>query len=475
MELAMTMASSSPVSRFVGFGHRTTLRYDHDQRLRRCSWTGIEKKIPFPRNRTASASAYPLFINQLNKDSPRPKCYQEVIKPARQMFTRQISIQSNDSEISIAKVLLCIAAEDEAFLAFNRDRDAQSFMNERKSVQDHSLMNERESVQDHSLMNERESVQDQSLMNEKESIQDQSDPSETDSEELLQLDGKSISEWLSELDAISKEVEAELVSRDIGCDLVQVLEAVNVVLFDLRGFKRTSIPLDKKSSYLYSVLNCRSSSAFLLSVIYIEVCKRLGVSIVGSPVGEDFLIWPKMEYPEELFKATSGQSLFSIANGRCVDDPGSMASDVTAKSLEDLKIATNRDIIGIALANLIRLHWRRASKSSPGLMLTAPLGQLNNISSFNPPLLRPQDLRLAISAAERLLILQPCNWPLRRDLGLMLYYSRQYGEAVQELSICMAFVSDEEQKVLELFVEKLHLLRLLSSLKPLGSDRLTVP
>lgn len=75
--------------------------------------------------------------------------------------------------------------------------------------------------------------------------------------------------------------------------------------------------------------------------------------IVGSPVGEDFLIWPKTEYPEELFKATSGQSLFSIVNGSCVDDPGSMASDLTAKSLQDLDIATNRDIIGIALANLI--------------------------------------------------------------------------------------------------------------------------
>ncbi|AEE84151.1 transglutaminase family protein [Arabidopsis thaliana] len=437
---AMVTMASSPVSRFVGFGHHTILRYDNDQRLRRgCSWTGIEKKIPFPRKKTASASAYPLFRSQHTKDSSRPKNYKEVTKSARQMFAREISIQSKDSEISIAKVLFYIAAEDEAFLAVNRERDAQS------------------------------------LMKERESVQDQSDPSETDSEELLQLDGKSISEWVSEIDAISKEVEAELVSRDIGCHLVQVLEAVNTVLFDLRGFKRTSITLDPENSYLHSVLNCRCSTAFLISVIYIEVCKRLNVPIVGSPVGEDFLIWPKTEYPEELFKATSGQSLFSIVNGRCVDDPGSMASDLTAKSLQDLDMATNRDIIGIALANLIRLHWRRASKSSHGLMLTSPLSQLNNISSSNFPLLRPQDLRLAIAAAERLLILQPHNWALRRDLGMMLYYDRQYGEAVQELSICMAFAPPEEEAVLEPFVERLHLLRLISSLKPLGSDRLTVP
>lgn len=64
-----------------------------------------------------------------------------------------------------------------------------------------------------------------------------------------------------------------------------------------------------------------------------------------------------------------------------------------------------------------------------------------------------------------------------KEVELFVLRSRQYGEAIQELSICMAFAGDEEEvKVLELFVEKLHLLRLLSSLKsPVDSDRLTVP
>lgn len=50
---------------------------------------------------------------------------------------------------------------------------------------------------------------------------------------------------------------------------------------------------------------------------------------------------------------TSGRSLFAIVNGRCVEDPKSRASDLTSKSLLGLGIASNRDIIGIALANLI--------------------------------------------------------------------------------------------------------------------------
>lgn len=56
---------------------------------------------------------------------------------------------------------------------------------------------------------------------------------------------------------------------------------------------------------------------------------------------------------KELFRASSGRSLFAMLNGSCVQDPRSKASDLNSKSLLELDIATNRDIIGIALANLI--------------------------------------------------------------------------------------------------------------------------
>ncbi|KAJ0247077.1 Uncharacterized protein HA466_0165370 [Hirschfeldia incana] len=362
---AMTMAASSPASRFTGLSHRTTLRYDLlDQcRLRPCSWkTGIQIKMRNPITLAYSASS---------DDSPTPKSYKEVIKPFRQLFAREISTQSKDSDISIAKVLLYVAAEDEAFLAFNREIDALSFLRERENIQDQSDSEELVSVQE----------------------------TDSDEQEPLQIDGKSIPEWLSELDAISKQVEAELVSRGINnsCHSLQVLEAVNRVLFDIRGFKRIPACFDEdpKGYYLHSVLNSRSGSAFLFSVIYIEVCQRLDVPIVGARVGENFLVWPKIENPEELFQiaATSGKSLFAIVNGKCVDDPKSMASELTGKSLQDFDVVTNRDIIEIALANLIRVHWRRASKATPGQMLTAPLSELNNFRISNFPLLRPQDLR----------------------------------------------------------------------------------
>ena len=127
------------------------------------------------------------------------------------------------------QALLYVAAEDEAFTAFNREIDARSRQSERR---------------------------DDSVP---------SNAQEWDSMEVMALAGKSINEWLNELDTIAKEVEAELVSRDIGCHLVEVLEAVNLVLFESRGFKRPPVLVDPKFSYLHSVLGsgCGSGKASL--------------------------------------------------------------------------------------------------------------------------------------------------------------------------------------------------------------------
>ncbi|CAN0858990.1 hypothetical protein LINGRAHAP2_LOCUS7536 [Linum grandiflorum] len=432
-------------------------RYDHDRLWRprrRTLFPWIKNVTPI-----VSASASPVSPNPMTKGSAHLKMYHEVdvysikhhlistyhtlvAKSARHKFTQEISFHSKDKDISLARALLYIAAEDEALIASNQEVDVQSLLNERTNA----------SVQSH--------VPD------------------WDNVEQMPLSGKTITGWLGELDLIAKEVQAELVSREIGCHLVEVLDAINLVLFESRAFKRSSVT-DSKCSYLHSVLSTGCGNAILLSVIYIEVCRRLGITIVGSRVGEDFLIWPQTENPEELFRITEGHSMFAIVNGKCVEDPRSRASDLTSGSLLGLEIASKRDIIGIALANLIRLHWKRAARSNHGLMLTSPLRHVQNsneqLSSSNVPLLRPQDLRMAIMASERLLILQPHNWSLRRDHGMMLYYSREYGKAVQELSICMAFAPEEEAQVLEPFVEKLHLLRLESSWKSLGhSGQLTV-
>ncbi|KAI3776581.1 hypothetical protein L1987_46367 [Smallanthus sonchifolius] len=164
------------------------------------------------------------------------------------------------------KTLLHISSEDVAFIAFNREMDANSFQNEREGSKRHCFL----------------------------------------------MAGKKLKDWLAESDAIAKEVEFELISRDIGCHLTEVLGAVNKVLFGSMCFKRSNI-MDSKCSYLHSVLSSKCGS--------------------GNP--------------EELFNVNSGHNLFGIVNGLCVDNPMSKASYVNSSLPLGLDIATNRDIIGL--------------------------------------------------------------------------------------------------------------------------------
>ncbi|KAJ8546115.1 hypothetical protein K7X08_018698 [Anisodus acutangulus] len=147
--------------------------------------------------------------NCLNVPLLRPQDLR-VLNDAREKFTQEISFQSKDRDISLAKALLFVTSEDEAFMAFNREMDAHSLQNERRSA----------SLTSHAT--------------------------EWTCVEAMPLAGKNMNEWMVELDVIAREVEAELVSREIGCDLVEVLDAVNVVIFKLRGFKRSSVLVDSK-------------------------------------------------------------------------------------------------------------------------------------------------------------------------------------------------------------------------------------
>lgn len=117
-----------------------------------------------------------------------------------------------------------MAAEDEAYLAYDREMDARSIHNERENMLSPPSMVGCNSV------------------------------------DSMSMDGKSINEWLMELDIIAKEVEVELVPREIGCDLVEVIDAVNKVLFEFRGFKRLPVLVDSKCSYLHSALSSGGAS-----------------------------------------------------------------------------------------------------------------------------------------------------------------------------------------------------------------------
>ncbi|KAJ0454731.1 hypothetical protein HanIR_Chr15g0743421 [Helianthus annuus] len=134
----------------------------------------------------------------------------QVLIATREKFTQQISFRSKDKDIFLAKTLVYIAAEGEAFMVHNREMNAHSIQNERN---DSNVLSDRR---------------------------------DWDYIEAMPMAGKKIDDWLLELDNIANEVKVEVSSRDIGCHLVEVLEAVNKVLFESTGFRSSPVRLHWK-------------------------------------------------------------------------------------------------------------------------------------------------------------------------------------------------------------------------------------
>ena len=134
----------------------------------------------------------------------------------------------------------------------------------------------------------------QSLQKERRETLPLHDVEDWDCVEALPLAGKSISQWLAELDAIAKEVEAELVEREIGCHLVEVLEAVNTVLFKSRGFKRSPVLIDSKCAYLHTVLSSGCCSGMYT---FILLCYNIFVGFLESEAHESSFLSPFPQTP----------------------------------------------------------------------------------------------------------------------------------------------------------------------------------
>ncbi|XP_024525516.1 uncharacterized protein LOC9658460 [Selaginella moellendorffii] len=351
----------------------------------------------------------------------------ETMKLARRAFCEEVTRKEN---VSLAKAALLISIEDEAFIMANRERDMAALQKEGRSVFPHTKIYP------------------------------------TDA---LYLEGQSIAHWLDKLDSLVKTSQHPM----------EVLKTFT---------KKSSLTTDPSNFYLHQVLSLGAGTAIMLGILYMELSRRMGLPVSGAPVGDDFLVWPSTENnvisggdsvetglsAEMVFEPFKGGKIWSKkSDGSYVRQHSSAASGPQAgpHPTSGLRPVSDQAILSVLLRKLKRLYWKRAAKAYAGCDIAAPLHPLALATAQGVPLLslgkeqtllRPQDLRLAVAASEKLLLLQR-DWITRRDHGLLLYHSRRYGEALQELSACLAVAPVHDLQILEPFVEKLHLLRVESS------------
>ncbi|KAH7443076.1 hypothetical protein KP509_02G018000 [Ceratopteris richardii] len=368
-----------------------------------------------------------------------------LMRKARVDFSEEV-FKKDDDAISVVKALLLISAEDEAFMALNREKDRLAAHIEGRNLSDTHTENFGDGV------------------------------------DGLYIAGRTMPMWLARFDFLAREVQDLLISKGSTFKPEEILKAVGSVLFKIQGFKREVANLDTNSFYLHLVLTLGSGSGILICIIYMEVCRRLGVLVKGAEVGDELLLWPLVDNLQECYKHCTGDrrcyfELLAFHHPAVLFGSNIGPSSHSSFEVPMLNFATNKQVVGMVLSKLKNLHWKDACKVRPGYALTDPLHPLAQVKSTQGDshelavgaLLRPKSLRLAIMASERLRLLCPHDWVLMRDHGLLLYHNKRYGEAVQELSICAALAPSGDRHMLEHFVEKLHLLHIessWSSLKP---------
>lgn len=109
-------------------------------------------------------------------------------------------------------------------------------------------------------------------------------------EEYPRLD---VEEYLNALDIMGEELQERLPNTDYP---LKIIKAINKYLFDDLGFRgNQSNYYDPRNSFLNDVIDRRLGIPISLSVLYLEVAKRINFPMVGIGMPGHFLVRPNFE------------------------------------------------------------------------------------------------------------------------------------------------------------------------------------
>lgn len=173
-----------------------------------------------------------------------------------------------------------------------------------------------------------------------------------------------------ELDIEPYRREVERIARDIGktlakdADETAKMAALNKYLFAEHGFHGSrSDYYNRSNSYLNEVLDDREGLPITLSVLYMEIGRRLGLKIVGVPLPGHFVVKhvPAKGEPQLIDAYEGGAKLTR-------EEAAKRVEAITERPLEErhLQAASKKAILERMLRNLLGLA--RNDKDVPGVL-----------------------------------------------------------------------------------------------------------
>jgi len=215
----------------------------------------------------------------------------------------------------------------------------------------------------------------------------------------------------------------------------RLIAATNLVLFTEEGFRGNSDDYyDPRNSFLNEVLDRKTGIPITLSVLYMEVARRAGLSLQGVGFPGHFLV----KYAAE--EASDELVIDPFHQGE-VTPAGEFASRVRERHGEQLAF-------------------------HPGLLDTISKRQilqrmLNNLKAIY---LKQADYRSCLAVVERLLILDPDSPSEVRDRGIVYFHLECFSQALADLELYLrgapgardAETVREQVSGLRRFIEGMH-------------------
>jgi regulator of sirC expression with transglutaminase-like and TPR domain len=222
-----------------------------------------------------------------------------------------------------------------------------------------------------------------------------------------------IGPYLQQIDAWSAAIRARIENSH---DVLRTVEAINRFLFEQEGFHGEADDYyDPRTAFLNEVLDRHAGLPITLSIIYIEISRRLGVPTTGVALPGHFLV---------LVESPGGDILIDPFDG------GRILTRMECQKLLD-------EVYGGGV-RLREHHLRTIAKRE---ILARLLAHLKSVY------LTQADLEGALASVERLLILDQTDPYEVRDRALLLMQTHRYAEALDALEGYLRLVPHAADRV----------------------------
>lgn len=213
-----------------------------------------------------------------------------------------------------------------------------------------------------------------------------------------------IQEYLRRLDTLAARVE---VIAGAERSAVNVIESINQVLFVQEGLRGDNEDYyDPRNSYLNEVLDRRLGIPISLSVIYMEVARRIGFAIDGIGFPGHFLV------------------KHVVKDRDIIIDPFDLGRILTLNECQELLDKTYSGSVTMQ-ASLLQPMEKRS-------IITRMLYNLKSIYS------QKEQYSKALSVIDRILMLNPGTPSDIRDRGLLYMQSSLFAKALADLEFYIA-------------------------------------